>query len=132
MGFLKGHLRQGVDFIGVFNKIDLNPNQKDREAGAFYISAKTGQGLDKLVAKLKSLAGAESAEGDFLARTRHLECLARAKQSLEKVSDGLHDMNLEIVAEEMRLSGIALGEIVGQTLPDDLLGKIFSSFCIGK
>ena len=132
MEFLKGHLRQGVDFISVFNKIDLNPNQKDRETGAFYISAKTGQGLDKLVAKLKSLAGAESAEGDFLARTRHLECLARAKQSLEKVSDGLHDMNLEIVAEEMRLSGIALGEIVGQTLPDDLLGKIFSSFCIGK
>ena len=85
-----------------------------------------------MVAKLKSLAGAESAEGDFLARTRHLECLARAKQSLEKVSDGLHDMSLEIVAEEMRLSGIALGEIVGQTLPDDLLGKIFSSFCIGK
>lgn len=132
MGFLKGHLRKGVDFIRAFNKIDLNPNQQEHEDEDFYISAKTGQGLDKLVAKLKSLAGAESAEGDFLARTRHLECLARAKQSLERVSEGLRDMNLEIVAEEMRLAGIALGEIVGQTLPDDLLGKIFSSFCIGK
>ena len=132
MEFLKGHLRKGVEFIDVFNKVDLCPNQTDEKSDAFFISAKTGKGLERLIAKLKLLAGNESVEGDFLARTRHLECLSRAKQSLEAVENNLEDMNLEIVAEEMRIAGIALGEIVGQTLPDDLLGKIFSSFCIGK
>ncbi len=130
--FLKGHLREGVEYIRVVNKIDLCEKDTAIREGEIPLSAKTGFGIERLVQKLKNLAGAESAQGDFLARTRHLECLARAKTALEKVDANLDAMNLDIAAEEMRLAGDALGEIVGITLPDDILGKIFTTFCIGK
>ncbi len=130
--FLKGHLREGVEYIRVVNKVDLSGKDTATCEGEIPLSAKTGFGIEKLIQKLKKLAGAESAQGDFLARTRHLECLARAKTALEKVDANLDAMNLDIAAEEMRLAGDALGEIVGIILPDDILGKIFTTFCIGK
>ncbi len=130
--FLAGHIRNGVTYLNVVNKIDLCPETPSFKDGEIAISAKTGAGIDTLIQRLKALAGTESSEGDFLARTRHLECLARAKASLESVSLNLQTMNLELAAEEMRLAGNALGEIVGETLPDDILGRIFSTFCIGK
>ncbi len=129
--FLEGHIRSGVTYLNVVNKIDLCNTPASRKDDIL-ISAKTGAGLDTLIQRLKALAGTESSEGDFLARTRHLECLAKARASLEKVSLNLQTMNLELAAEEMRLAGNALGEIVGETLPDDILGRIFSTFCIGK
>ena len=130
--FLKGHLREGVEYIRVINKVDLCEKKTCFSTEEIPLSAKTGFGVDTLIQRLKTLAGSESAQGDFLARTRHLECLARAKASLEKVDANLEAMNLDIAAEEMRLAGDALGEIVGITLPDDILGKIFTTFCIGK
>ncbi len=133
LAFLAGHIRSGVTYLNVVNKIDLCPEvPSPLTKDDILISAKTGSGLDALISRLKALAGCESGEGDFIARTRHLECLSRAKESLEKVSLNLEAMNLELAAEEMRLAGNALGEIVGETLPDDILGRIFSTFCIGK
>lgn len=132
IAFLKGHIRSGVTYLNVVNKIDLFPEPPSSRPEDILLSAKTGAGLDALISRLKALAGLESGEGDFLARTRHLECLSRARESLEKVSLNLEAMNLELAAEEMRLAGNALGEIVGETLPDDILGRIFSTFCIGK
>lgn len=128
-------LREGVEFLHVFNKIDLLQERSGNEPDMISLSVKTGEGLDTLVARLKRIAGeSESGEGDFLARTRHLDCLARAADHLKLVSGGVvgRTVGLDIAAEELRLAGNALGEIVGETTSDDLLGMIFSKFCIGK
>ena len=128
-------LREGVQFLHVFNKIDLMDKQIKPEDGSILISAKNGDGIDALAARLKTIAGEnESEEGDFLARTRHLDCLARASDHLHILSGDAvgRTIGLDIAAEELRLAGIALGEIVGETSSDDLLGMIFSKFCIGK
>ena len=75
-----------------------------------------------------------SQEGAFVARRRHLDCLERADRHLKNAGRFAADGNqsLELFAEELRLSQDQLGEITGKLLPDDLLGKIFSQFCIGK
>ena len=126
------HLRAGVVILDVVNKADLaRPESAGKET--FVISAITREGIDALCEKLKSIAGvADGNEGEFLARSRHLACLARAKEHAQNALSGLDGMPLEVVAEELRLCSNALGEIVGQTLADDLLGMIFSKFCIGK
>ena len=71
-------------------------------------------------------------EGNLSARTRHLTAIAKAKSHLIQVQESLQSMTLELVAEELRLALNELGTITGQILPDDLLGIIFSKFCIGK
>ena len=126
-------LREGVEFLNVFNKIDLATEKAPKDA--IGISAKTGEGVENLVSRLKTIAGeSESEEGDFLARARHLDCLARACEHLHVLADNAvgRTVGLDIAAEELRLAGNALGEIVGETTPDNLLGMIFSKFCIGK
>lgn len=130
--FLLGYLREDVKQIEIFNKIDLCPDRKKKNPDEIFISARTGSGLDELIEKLKSLVGKESEEGDFIARTRHLECLSRARRSLEIAKTNLETTNLELAAEEMRLAGTALGEIVGQSMSEDILDRIFKTFCIGK
>jgi len=133
MRLLRPFLRQGVRTLKVVNKIDLEVSLGEATPDEVRISAKTGTGIDRLIERLKELAGAnEPSEGDFLARTRHLECLSRAQSHLQVAIQNLETVNIELAAEELRLAGIALGEIVGETLPDDLLGKIFSTFCVGK
>jgi tRNA modification GTPase len=121
--------------IGVLNKIDL----VDRAPGRYQldgeiqiaVSAKTGAGIDFLHAVILEAAGRmPEAEGTFLARERHLEGLARAAEHLESAGNCLNQ--LELFAEELRLAQIALGEITGEFTADDLLGEIFSKFCIGK
>ena len=126
-------LREGVEFLNVFNKIDLATEKAPKDV--IGISAKTGEGVENLVSRLKTIAGeSESEEGDFLARARHLDCLARACEHLHVLADNAvgRTVGLDIAAEELRLAGNALGEIVGETTPDNLLGMIFSKFCIGK
>ena len=126
-------LREGVEFLNVFNKIDLAAEEAPKDA--ICISAKTGEGVETLVSHLKTIAGeSESEEGDFLARARHLDCLARACEHLHVLAGNAvgRTVGLDIAAEELRLAGNALGEIVGETTPDNLLGMIFSKFCIGK
>jgi len=98
------------------------------------VSAKTGEGLDNLAGLIKKTVGISGAyEGSFSARTRHLDALKRTLQHVTAGCQQLEQYNApETLAEELRLAQKALGEITGEYLPDDLLGAIFSSFCIGK
>jgi tRNA modification GTPase len=130
----------GVVALVVANKIDKLPAQMashamEQDAGKqVWISAKTGQGIETLKRRIRDAVGAtELAEGSFSARQRHVDALQRANKHLETGCDVMEQHQAgELLAEELRLAQQALGEITGQTLPDDLLGEIFSSFCIGK
>jgi tRNA modification GTPase len=122
----------------VRNKADLTGEQIGANAEGntpvFNISAKTNQGIDALRDHLKSCIGFEaSTEGSFIARRRHLDALARAMEHLEIGEHQLHNhLAGELLAEELRLTQQQLNEITGEFSSDDLLGRIFSSFCIGK
>lgn len=99
------------------------------------LSARTGQGLDALHAQLRRLAqgeGADASEGAFTARARHVEALRRAQAELADAGVQLEREVLDLAAESLRQAHDALGEITGRVRADDLLGHIFSSFCIGK
>jgi tRNA modification GTPase len=103
--------------------------------GALWLSARTGQGLDALREQLRSAAGqgGEGAQGAFSARARHVEALRRVGAHLDAATLRLRiDRAGELAAEELRLAQAVLGEVTGATGSDDLLGAIFSSFCIGK
>jgi tRNA modification GTPase len=98
------------------------------------ISAKTGTGLDALRNHLESSMGHDPAAGGVMsARARHLEALRRAESHAEKAFRQLTESRAgELVAEELRIAQSALGEITGEFHAEDLLGRIFGSFCIGK
>lgn len=123
-------------FLDVLNKADLLPaSQKLAPIGEIVISAKTGEGIDALRQKILEKVGwGGSQEGAILARRRHLDCLERAAEHIEKSEQFAANGNssLELFAEELFLAQNHLGQITGKLLPDDLLGKIFSQFCIGK
>ena len=123
-------------FLDVLNKADLLPaSQKLASIGEIVISAKTGEGIDALRQKILEKVGwGGSQEGAILARRRHLDCLERAAEHIEKSEQFAANGNssLELFAEELFLAQNHLGQITGKLLPDDLLGKIFSQFCIGK
>ena len=118
--------------ITVVNKIDLVPGTAEGERGdAIHVSAKTGAGLDALRAALLDAAGWSSrGESVFLARERHLRALELARAHLDAAE--AQAAHWEFFAEELRLAQEALGGITGQVSADDLLGEIFSRFCIGK
>lgn len=130
----------GKPHITLFNKIDLvNENPRiEEQAGnsAIYLSAKTGAGIELLRKKILEIAGwrfNQAGEGVFMARQRHLEALQQAKRYLEnaqRFTQGVYQ--LELLAEELKLAQNALSSITGQFTADDLLGEIFSHFCIGK
>jgi tRNA modification GTPase len=90
--------------------------------------------MDKLRSAIRAAIGAtDQAEGSFSARQRHVDALKRAARRLEAGRAAMEETQAgELLAEELRLAQQALGEITGEMLPDDLLGEIFSSFCIGK
>ncbi|OPH35903.1 tRNA uridine-5-carboxymethylaminomethyl(34) synthesis GTPase MnmE [Moraxella equi] len=97
------------------------------------VSCTTGQGLDELVNLLKDKVGFHPPENSLIARTRHIDALKRAKSHAMDAHTQLVVYQAgELVAESLRLSQTALGEITGQMSADELLGRIFSSFCIGK
>jgi tRNA modification GTPase len=122
------------------NKCDLSrqpaqlENNQPTNPTTITLSAKTGAGIDLLRQHLKISVGYQSSgEGTFLARRRHLDALARAHGFLVQAQRELSTSRAgELVAENLRLSQNALGEITGTVSADDLLGHIFSSFCIGK
>ncbi len=128
-------LPQEITKIWVHNKIDTTgePAKFVENAGEahIYLSAKTGEGIELLKQHLLNIAGyQQNAEGVFMARTRHLEALKSVDIHL-----GLAQRNInqaELAAEELRLAQEALSSITGEFTPDDLLGEIFSKFCIGK
>lgn len=128
-------LPQEISKIWVHNKIDVSneaasSQEKDSEMH-IYLSAKTGMGIDLLKAQLLKLAGFQNnSEGVFMARARHLEALIQVDKSLLNARKQIN--SAELVAEELRLAQESLGSITGEFTPDDLLGEIFSKFCIGK
>lgn len=122
----------------VHNKIDLDglaPRAEMRDGCThLWLSARSGAGLDLLMVELKRHAGrGEAGDGAFSARARHVAALERARAQLESAADALTVQRAgELAAEELRLVQQALGEVTGEFHGDDLLGAIFSSFCIGK
>ena len=129
---------KGLDITTLYNKIDLlgiAPELKSTETGTqIYLSIKTGAGMDLLIQHLKQSVGYnDTAENIFIARTRHLEALKKGHEFVNSALCQLQtSLASELVAEDLRQAQQALAEITGEFTPDDLLGKIFSSFCIGK
>ena len=130
----KENLPEGVPVTVVYNKIDLTGAKPGLVAGEVYLSAQTGEGIEALRERIRELAGYDNqGEGAFTARRRHLRALRRAREHFDKGRSALEEARAgELLAEELRLSQHALGEITGAFTADDLLGKIFSEFCIGK
>ena len=121
----------------VFNKIDLCVPAVGRPAAgidSIRVCARTGEGLETLRSHLKARMGfAHGGEGAISARARHLEVLARCAGHLHAAVQQLAQRCArELVAEELRRAQLALGEIIGSESSDELLGRIFGSFCIGK
>jgi len=117
--------------LTIHNKIDVTGEAPRAEEGEVWLSARTGAGVDLLREKLLVAAGWQAAgEGAFMARARHLDALDRAAGHLAMARESTGQ--LELFAEELRLAQSALSEITGEFTADDLLGEIFSTFCIGK
>jgi tRNA modification GTPase len=136
--FDRGSLPPGVPVIFIRNKIDLTGTEagvSETENGAeIAISARSENGIRLLREYLKESVGFYGEqEGEFLARRRHLDALDRAAQSLAAGEQAMQQTGSgELLAEDLRLAQLALSEITGEFSADDLLGEIFSSFCIGK
>ena len=122
--------------LEVINKSDLMvEGSKIGLDAPLLISAKTGDGIEALKQKILEIVGwGGPQEGAIVSRRRHLDCLERAAEHIAKSEEFAANGNnsLELFAEELSLAQRHLGEITGKLLPDDLLGKIFSQFCIGK
>ncbi len=122
--------------LELINKADLlHESTAAVQSEALLVSAKTGAGIEQLKQRILELVGwAGPQEGAILARRRHLDCIERAAEHIERSEQFAANGNnsLELFAEELSLAQKHLGEITGKLLPDDLLGKIFSQFCIGK
>ncbi|SFO28222.1 tRNA uridine-5-carboxymethylaminomethyl(34) synthesis GTPase MnmE [Nitrosospira briensis] len=126
--------------LHVYNKIDLlceaEPAKSRKSFAEVYLSAKTGAGIETLRGKLLEMAGwrpQSMGEGVFMARQRHLHALFAAREHLESAAALLgNGKESDLLAEEFRLAQKALSSITGEFTADDLLGEIFSRFCIGK
>ena len=147
---LSGQLPPGSPIVRVINKIDLAPSVGAMGFGGnrphvvaangpnpteIWISARTGAGIDLMRSELLRLIGWQSGnEGAFLARERHLIALRNAESHLElaEASASQHAQALDLFAEELRLAQDHLNSITGEFTSDDLLGTIFTRFCIGK
>ena len=128
-------LPAGIPRVHVLNKIDIAGTQPYRHAIDALVevgmSAKTGSGLDLLKSAILAAVGWGGAgEGLFMARERHLEALHAAAEHVGQATERITE--IELLAEELKLAQQALSSITGKVSADDLLGRIFSSFCIGK
>ena len=124
--------------ITIYNKIDLSGKPAERhdepDTTAISLSARSGEGIELLRQELLTIAGWHQAEDVFIARERHLRALAAAQEHIAAARNVVEGPlpALELFAEELRLAQQSLGEITGEFTADDLLGVIFSRFCIGK
>lgn len=117
--------------VTLHNKADLLPNCPSNGERELWVSAKTGAGMADLKRTLLTLVGwQETGEAVFMARARHIEALQAAQQHLQQAAQAEHA--LEIFAEELRMAQGCFNQITGEFSADDLLGEIFSRFCIGK
>ena len=137
---LRGQILEAIPpkcpVLELVNKADLfDKDFVANKPDSLLISAKTGQGIEALKQKILETVGWNGPqEGAIVARRRHLDCLERAAEHIERSEQFAANGNnsLELFAEELFLAQNHLGQITGKLLPDDLLGKIFSQFCIGK
>ena len=123
--------------LWLHNKADLSGHAIERQAQEdgvhLWLSAKNGQGLDALKHELSRAAGmGETGSGSFSARVRHVDALSLTNEHVQRAVSMCNQAQAELAAEELRLGHNALGSITGHMDADALLGKIFSSFCIGK
>jgi tRNA modification GTPase len=131
-------LPPGGNITKIYNKIDLlglEPEIKQTELGTeIYLSIKTGDGMELLKQHLKQSVGFnEATDNVFIARRRHIEALNKGHEFVDSALNQLRGSQAgELVAEDLRQAQMSLAEITGKFTSDDLLGKIFSSFCIGK
>lgn len=130
-------LPKTVPVTWIFNKVDLSGGRarlEQSQPARVHLSATTGEGMELLRAHLKECMGFVGADaGTISARRRHLDALARAERHLQHAAEQLLEHHAgELMAEELRQAQQALAEITGEFTSDDLLGKIFASFCIGK
>ncbi len=138
LSLLAEHIPQNIPHLAVINKIDLKKLQECVEQVdqhcCIYISVKERRGLEMLKNKIKEVVGYKiSSESNFIARRRHIDALQQAKIYLEKGIEQLDQYRApELFAEDLRLAQEALNSITGKFTSDDLLGEIFSNFCIGK
>ena len=124
-------LPEALPRLTIHNKIDLHQEVPRKQGNDLYLSARTGEGVDTLRTALLNIAGWQpEGEGLFMARDRHLVALTQAAQHIEQAR--LAGDKLEFLSEELRLAQSALSAITGEFSADDLLGEIFSRFCIGK
>lgn len=131
---IRQKLPKSLEITLVHNKIDLSNSPASIKENEIALSAKTGEGIELLRDHLKKIMGYTGlTEGVFLARRRHLDALIRAKEFVVNGQTQLQESKAgELLAEDLRQAQLALGEITGFVSSDELLGKIFSSFCIGK
>lgn len=139
---LFGTLPDANTILMIANKIDLADNHQDlpKQFQAqeqiyqpVYVSCKDGTGLGQLITQICDKVGFHPPENSLIARTRHLDALRRTNQALQEADEQLHVFHAgELVAESLRQAQVSLNEITGEFTADDLLGKIFGSFCIGK
>lgn len=131
---IQGLIPSNIPKLHVINKIDLMklaPKVEVRNGDTFiYLSAKNDEGIDLLRDKILQLMDWHGESGVFMARERHLQALSHAKECLLRASTNSRQM--ELFAEELRLAQEELSKITGEFSSDDLLGEIFSRFCIGK
>lgn len=130
-------VKQHIPVVNVYNKCDLRSQQEltQKNENSVFLSAKTGEGLEELRTLLLKLMGWQATSEDvFLARTRHLQSLEKTQLHTEQAQQLLNqdEQELDLIAEELRLAQRCLSSITGEFSADDLLGVIFSEFCIGK
>lgn len=128
-------LPAAASVLHVYNKADLGAPPAPGAAPGLQLSARSGEGLDALRAELLRRAGWQAQpDGVFIARARHVQAMQRTAAHLARARAHAeaHDSALDLLAEELRLAHTALGEITGSFSSEDLLGEIFSRFCIGK
>ncbi len=127
---LRAHLAPGSEALDVYNKADLGASAPP---GGLAISARHGAGLPELRQALLARCGWQGVgEGSFIARARHVQALLASSAHLDQAAGHLDTAALDLLAEELRLAHAALGRITGAVSADELLGEIFSRFCIGK
>ena len=115
----------------------MNPCRAFPGISFIEVSARTGENLEALRSAVREdlvrMGGGRSGEGTVITETRHRRCLEMAREGVEKAREGVErDVSPEIVAVELRGALEALGQIVGETVTEDVLDEVFSRFCVGK
>ncbi|MBA2648426.1 MAG: tRNA uridine-5-carboxymethylaminomethyl(34) synthesis GTPase MnmE [Legionella sp.] len=130
---IQKHISAEVPTLIIYNKVDLLAFSPKQDNDCIYLSAKEGKGILELKNRIKQAIGFQPNEGQFIARRRHLQALDEAITQLKIGQEQLLQHHAgELLAEDLRLAHHFLCEITGEFSSDDLLGRIFSNFCIGK